>query len=186
MVGVEGDPHALEQPGYAYDILNARNRVQVTGGTPKKSHRNYRGVAVLPASHPLSAQSLARNGRSRYMTTIASVDSLRSDAACQTRAKKMLNELATEGVEASFACLPVPHLEESDPVTLNVDGYSITFPLRQWTLPLVHDAPMTIGVQIRARYPRKRKRRRGRSHRERRRTRPRIDVWGALVWLYNH
>ena len=135
------------QPGYTYDVLDARNRVYVEGGTPKAHpKKHWTATAVLPASHPLSAQSLARNGRPRYLTTMAQSDSLKGDHACQLYANRMLSQLAHEGLTATFDTLPVPHLEELDPVRLVTQGYVFSFPLSSFSIPLTHDQVMTVGA----------------------------------------
>lgn len=139
--------NVLSQPGFKYDVLEVINRVEVLGGTPRgKPHGpHHRGHAELPASHPLSPTSLARNGKKRYMVTFFDSDSLKSDAACRRKAADILRQHTTEGLEASFDALPVPHLEEYDTVTLALDGYTLTFPLTTFTMPLTADSPMTIG-----------------------------------------
>jgi len=145
----------LSRPGFAYDVLQARNQVYVEGATPKKSKRHYAGVARLPATHPLSGQSLARNGKPRYLTEMAQSDTLKSDAACRRDAKTRLAQLANQGLEATFDCLPAPHLEENDTVQLAGVGYAFTFPLRTFAIPLTHDTPMSVGGGIQPRLVRK-------------------------------
>lgn len=137
----------VSEPGFHFDILNVRNHVQVKGGTPKKSKKHFRGHATLPDIHPLSPYALRRNGAPRYMVEFFESNSLKSDAACRAQAELILANHSQEGVEASFDCLPVPHLEEWDRVTLNgPGGYSMTFPVSTFTIPLTTDAPMTIGA----------------------------------------
>ena len=73
-------------------------------------------------------------------------DSLKSDAACRDQAEAILASHSNEGVEASFECLPIPHLEEWDHVTLNGPGYSMSFPLQTFTIPLTSDSSMSVGA----------------------------------------
>ena len=139
----------LTRPGYTYDVLAARNRVYVEGGTPKgKPKKHYTGTAVLASGHPLSPKSLARNGHWRYLTTMAQNGSLTSDAACRAAAKIMLGQLSGQGIEASFDALPAPHLEEYDAVQMQTEGYEFAFPLRAFAIPLTTDQPMTVGAGI--------------------------------------
>jgi hypothetical protein len=146
----------VSQAGFHFDILNVRNHVEVKGGTPKKSKKHFRGHATLPDIHPLSPYALRRNGQSRYMVEFFESDSLKSDADCRTQAELILAAHSTEGVEASFECLPIPHLEEYDHVTLNGPGYSMSFPLQTFTIPLTTDASMSVGASKAVR-PRRRR-----------------------------
>ncbi len=149
----------ISQPGFHFDILNVRNHVEVKGGIPKKSKKHFRGHATLPDVHPLSPYSLRRNGQHRYMVEFFESDSLKSDAACRTQADSILASHSNEGVEASFDCLPIPHLEEGDRVVLNGPGYSVSFPLSTFTIPLTTDAPMSVGASKSVK-PRRRRHRR--------------------------
>ncbi len=137
--------HVVSHPGFAYDILEARNHVEVTGGTPKKSKRHFRGSATLSASHPLSPHALSRNSKPRYLVTFFESDSLKSDAACRAKAKSILAANTTQALDATFECLPVPHLEEHDAVTLKMDGYNVAFTMKTFTIPLTADASMSVG-----------------------------------------
>lgn len=132
-------------PGFSYDILNFRNHVMVKGGTPKKSKKHFKGQATLPPTHPMSPYALRRHGANRYMTEFFESDALKSHDACVKKAEAILASKSNETVSATFDCLPVPHLEEYDMVTLNADGFGITWPLRSFTLPLTSDTLMTVG-----------------------------------------
>lgn len=152
----------LGRPGFTYDVLEARNRVYMEGGTPKgKPKHHFTGTATLPSNHPLSAQQLARNGQPRYLTTMAQSDTLKSDAACRHAAQVMLAQTSSQGLDASFDCLPAPHLEELDPVRLvvpssaGIAGYAFAFPLSTFAIPLTHDTPMTVGGHISPAVPQK-------------------------------
>lgn len=136
----------LDQPGFHFDILNVRNHVEVKGGVPKKSKHHFRGHATLPDVHPLSPYALRRNGQPRYMVQFFESDSLKSDAQCRAQAQAILAAHSSEGLEASFDCFPVPHLEEWDHVALEGPGYSVSFPISTFTIPLTTDAPMSVGV----------------------------------------
>jgi hypothetical protein len=139
------DDHILTHPGIKYDIMNFRNTVVVKGGTPKHSKKHYHGTAKLPASHPMSAHALARHGHPRNLVTFFESDSLKSDHACRTKARQLLHSASNEGVDVSFDCLPIPHLEPMDQITLAVDGYTVKLPLTTYTLPLTTDTPMSVG-----------------------------------------
>lgn len=153
------DAHVVSPPGYDYDVLAFRNHAVVTGGVPKHSKTHVRGEYALPAGHPLSPLSLARNGKPRYMTIFQDADSLKTRAACNARARALVTAVAYQGVSAQFEALPVPHLQEGDVVTLDMGEYQLTFALTQFTIPLTADGTMTIGFNRRlARHQRRRRR----------------------------
>jgi hypothetical protein len=141
------------QPGFTYDVLSFRNHAEVKGGVKKGSKKIVRGEYSLAPSHPLSPSSMARNSARRFMSTFEETDSLKTDAACRARARALVEAAAFEGVEASFNCLPIPHMEELDTVTLRTDDYSISFRLRSFTLPLTADSTMSVNSTFAARLP---------------------------------
>jgi YD repeat-containing protein len=67
----------------------------------------------------------------------------------QEIADRQLKNRLKATVEASFDCLPWPHAEEGDPAAVYTDGMHFEFILKQFTLPLTADAPMSIGVNKR-------------------------------------
>ncbi len=148
----------LGHPGIKYDISNFRNHIVVKGGTPKHSKKHYKGTATLPAGNPLSPHNLGRNGHPRYLTTFFESSSLKSDAKCRAKARELLAAAGKEGVDATFDCLPIPHLEPYDQITLKMDGYSVAMPLTTYTLPLTHDTPMSVGFTRPVKVAHKRKR----------------------------
>jgi hypothetical protein len=69
-------------------------------------------------------------------------------------------QLATRlrgAVEVSYDCLPDPRFEEGDPAAVYIDGGHIEFVLKQFTLPLTADEPMSVGVNRRV--PRRQRKR---------------------------
>jgi hypothetical protein len=67
----------------------------------------------------------------------------------QKIADRQLKNRLKATVEATFDTLPVPHLEEGDPCAVYTDGMHFEFVLKQFTLPLTADAPMSVGVNKR-------------------------------------
>jgi hypothetical protein len=67
----------------------------------------------------------------------------------QAIADRQLQNRLKAAVEASFDSLPIPHLEEGDPVAVYTDGMHFEFVLKQFTIPLTADAPMSVGVNKR-------------------------------------
>lgn len=144
-----GENHLLtEVPEIIYETGEFGNYVVVHGGRAKGSKRSAWGTASLPPSNPLSPTALARNGKPRYMTMFVEADSLKTAKACRNRAALDLGRFSMEGVSGEFPSLPVPFLEENDAITLRTDDVNITFPLRQFTIPLTHDAAMSVGALI--------------------------------------
>jgi hypothetical protein len=135
----------LDEPTVEYDVSAFRNTVIVRGGKKGKKGRAG-GRASLPGAHPLSPRSLARHGDPRYLTEFVEADGLKTDQKCRRRAEELLAKLSTEGVKASFNCLPVPHLEENDEVTLRTPEASVTFSVREMTIPLTASTSMSVGT----------------------------------------
>lgn len=135
----------ITRPSFKYDALAFRNCAVVTGGVAEGSMTIPRGGYALPPEHPLSPTSLGRHGTQRYMVIFDEVDTLKTNAECKARAKTLVTDAAHGEAEASFQCLPIPHLEELDAVTLQTGDYSITFKANQFTIPLTADAPMSVG-----------------------------------------
>jgi YD repeat-containing protein len=67
----------------------------------------------------------------------------------QNIANRQLKNRLKAAVEASFDSLPIPHLEEGDPCAAYADGMHFEFILKQFTLPLTADAPMSVGTNKR-------------------------------------
>jgi YD repeat-containing protein len=67
----------------------------------------------------------------------------------QKIANRQLKNRLKAAVEASFDSLPIPHLEEGDPCAVYSDGMHFEFVLKQFTLPLTADSPMSVGVNRR-------------------------------------
>lgn len=145
----------LSRPQITYDISQARNVVEVTGGTPKGSKTAIRAVAMADPANPLSPAALRRNGERRFM-----VDRVTSDVTKMSDAQSLAdNTLALQlsaAVNASFDCLVIPHLEEGDTVAVSVGGQQIEFVLTQFTLPLASDTNMTVGSNRRVAWAGKR------------------------------
>jgi hypothetical protein len=139
------DEHLVSQPGYDYDVLAFRNHAEVLGGKGKNATRRARGEYSLPAAHPLSPSSLARNGDGRFLSIFIEAEGLKSDSECKQRAKRAVEANDTEGVSANFESLPIPTLEENDKITLDMGEYILSFKLKQFTLPLTVDGTMSIG-----------------------------------------
>lgn len=134
----------LGEPTVKYDVLEFRNAVRVTGGRRKKKPRG-RAFVTLPASHPLSPRSLARNGEPRYLVEAFESEGLKTDRACERRGKAILERAARQGVTVEFETLPVPFLEELDEIAVRLDEFATTMPLERATIPLTATDAMSVG-----------------------------------------
>lgn len=131
------------EPNILYDFQEFRNCVVVRGGKPKGKPPAH-GRAMLQAGHPLSPQSLGRNGQPRFLTEFIDAEGLKKDEECERRAHEVLDRLSSAGVNPEFECLPYPFLEEDDRVRLDTSEGALSFGLRRFTLPLT-TGPMLIG-----------------------------------------
>jgi hypothetical protein len=155
----------LTDPTYDFDMLDFRNHVQVKGADPKGKGKTPVTYSLsLDPNHPLSPKGMARNGQPRYMTEFVEAPSIKKREDAKKRAEEVLARRAFSGVETSFDCIPIPHLEEGDYVRMKDGKTEITFPLLQFSLPLVIGDPMTIGGnrRLNQRSPKKQRKRKTR------------------------
>jgi hypothetical protein len=123
--------------------------VVVVEGGRRKKRKKARARVALPPNHPLSPQSLARNGEPREITEFIDREGLKTDQACRRFGEKELDRLSREGVSAAFNSLPVPHLEEDDQVSIRTSEGAIPFPLEQMTIPLTAADSMAVnGMKV--------------------------------------
>lgn len=144
----DGD-YLLSDPDVTYDPLIFKNTVIVNGAKPagKKKTRPTARVE-LPRHHPLSPHhpNMTRNGKPRFLTLVVDVDNLKTEAECRQRGHKLLYHHSRVGLNATFDTLPVPMIEELDYVRCrHHDDFDFVFPIKEATIPLTSDQPMTIG-----------------------------------------
>jgi hypothetical protein len=154
----------LGAPTVENDFLEFANVVIATGGTPrgaKDAKKRLRYTAVAPASHQLSPQKLKRNGIPRRVIVEIEDSHWNRMAKLREAAESELQRRLSLAQTIQFECLPVPHLEELDPVrlraTMGPSDIDVVFLLKQWTLPLTSDSPMTVGYNRRIVRRRRRK-----------------------------
>lgn len=149
----------LSKPTLSYDVTQFRNYVRVNGGKAKGAKHAVHGIAALNPNHPLSAQSLARNGVPRYLADApVEADNLKTTHDCETRAQHILDNASRAGISASFDALPMPMLEEGDHIGVETAEGRVEFELKQFSIPLSAGDSMSVGVNRHIR-PRRRKRR---------------------------
>lgn len=135
----------VTQPQIDYQTDDFRNIVWVVGGTPKGKKYPVQYTAYAPASHPMSAQSLGRNGKSWHHPEKIEDSDLLKESDCKERADTELAERLRMSVSVAFDAVPAPFLEEKDAVTIQTDNFSHTFGLDQFTIPLEAGQTATIG-----------------------------------------
>jgi len=135
----------LTEPEINYDIDDVYNIVLVKGATANGAARPVEATAYAPASHPLSAQSLGRNGYARHIPEIIEDGDLTTKAECQERADTQLAYRLAGTLNATFDAMPIPVLELDDVVQVKTTDYSFTFALDRFSLGLKAGASMSIG-----------------------------------------
>lgn len=121
------------------------NRVIVTGAIPKGKKEPLVGKATLSAWHRYSPQSMARGGRNKLYVERIEDDSLRTQWEVDWAAKRRIHQVETAEVDVSFSCLPMPLLEEGDPIMVDTETATTQATITQMSLPLGHEGVMTVG-----------------------------------------
>lgn len=146
------DYWVTDTPEIGYSTDGIINTVIVKGGKPKKAKTNASYTAIAPAAHPLSPARLGRNGVPRYLYTVVEDSSLKSVAACKTRALQVLSRGLLMGFDAQWDALPLPLLEEGDVVHIDSSGLNATVVLTEFSIPLTigsgsYGYSRTVGVR---------------------------------------
>lgn len=139
------DALVTSDPQVTYDLANIINTTWVKGFKPKGKPR-VTAYAVAPVTHPLSPNRLGRNGTPRFFVELIEKDGVRSNTDALRLARANLRNKLLEGVSATFDSLPVPHLDPGDVVRLSTEDTSLTFVLRQASIPLTHAGVMSVGA----------------------------------------
>ena len=134
----------LTKPQVNYDASTIRNTVRVTGDTPKKKKTPVKASATAARNHPLSAYALGRNGKRRVLLEEVSDDNAKTTAEARRLAKDTLDRLLLEAVDVTFDAMVIPHLEPEDVCTVKTSTLSMTFRVKQLTIPL-KAGNMTVG-----------------------------------------
>lgn len=146
------------EPSVGFDLTLVRNRVKVYG-TDTHGRDVLKATAVLAASHPLSPESLARGGVSRFLLeTVKTGRANLTIADAVDIADRTLRHLSDVMLDVSFDALVVPHLELGDLVRVATDTIDATFALKKFSIPLGADSLMSVGQTKRlglARYRRR-------------------------------
>lgn len=135
----------LGNASVTFDITNVRNVVWVKGGKPKGAKKAVTWPAVAQPSHSLSPARQGRNQTPRFLVEEIDNDHVRTVKSARQIANNRLRQKLLEGVTVTFDALPIPHLDPLDVVRLSTELTSVTFTLRQASIPLTHDGVMTVG-----------------------------------------
>lgn len=138
----------LGEPKIRRNLEGLFNTIIVVGADPKGPKKRIHVRVSLPAAHPLSPESLGRNGKPQYLIYRDENDHIKTEAEARSRARRLLIEKSTALFEMTFDSLPVPHLQELDCVMVDTDDFGLVpVRLRQFGIPLSADPqPMTVGT----------------------------------------
>lgn len=139
----------LTKPQITYSTDNLRNIIRVKGGIPKGAKYPVQYTAYAPAGHPLSAQSLGRNGYARHLVEIIEDQDLMTKAACKERADTALASALKTDTAVKFDGIPIPFLEYGDNIGVQSVSGSAISRLDAFTLPLTAGASMAYGYNDR-------------------------------------
>lgn len=135
----------MSDPQVSYDLSAIINTVWVKGHKPKGKPR-VTAFAIAPRNHALSPYRLGRNGEPRHFVELLEKEGVRSNRDALALARSTLRLKLIEGVAASFDSLPIPHLDPLDVVRLSTEDTSLTFVLKQASIPLTHSGLMSVGT----------------------------------------
>lgn len=133
------------------------------GAKAKGSKKRPMAIETLPPGHPLSPQSLSRNGEPLRLVKREENRQVKSKDEAKARAVRMREEGSRVLVTYQFDSLPIPHLDENDLVRVRTDEGTFLVRMERWTLPLGSEGapPMTVGDVRRTTRARKKGGRRG-------------------------
>ena len=123
------------------------NIFEVVGAKPKGSKKRVRVVEKLPGQHPLSTQSLARNGEPHFLAKREENRQIKTLAEARKRAERMRDDASKVIVEYAFDSIPFPHLDENDLVRVICDEGTLQVRMARFSIPLGWEGapPMTVG-----------------------------------------
>lgn len=138
----------LSTPAIGYNLDGLINSARVKGH--KKGKKQAQGSYVAPQTHPLSPYALGRNNKAgdrirRYHPAFEDDSSLKSNAACDARAKEIVLQSLEQAVDVAFDSLPVVMLEENDLCKIKTDEYVANFRLKKLSIPLTADGRSSVG-----------------------------------------
>jgi hypothetical protein len=137
--------HPLSEPAVAYDLSEVRNVVQVWDQDAKAENKE-RAKVELGSNHPLSADSLGRNGKRRVLYERVEINVAKmSEADALDLARDTLDRRSQGVMDVQFEHLPVPYLRIGSKVEVPISGATHRFTLERFTLPLTSEDSMSVG-----------------------------------------
>lgn len=136
----------LSDPQISYSTDDMKNVVRVTGGKPKGSKTAVVGVAKAPSSSSMNAYRIGRNGKPVWRALFEENGDLRTTAAATAHARDLLEDYLLQVVDVTFTCLPIPHLEPYDLITVKTSAFTRVVRVKSFSMSLTTGA-MTIGYQ---------------------------------------
>lgn len=146
------------QPRFMVETVDSNlSKPELEWHAAHKERHGQGSISLVPGRW--GAPSGVKNPK-RWFAWRHSLIASRKKKAKEIAKRHLANRLGGT-IDTTFESIPVPHLEEGDPCAVSVDGWHFTFILKQFTIPLVSDAPMTVGTNRRVpRRDRKRRRQR--------------------------
>lgn len=147
----EGDDDGLKNvftpPSYRYDPERFRNVIEVLGPEPdSKKKKRIRYVARPEKNDPLSPESLAWNGKPRYLVERIENRHIKRRSDAKEIGDRVLAARLRAALEATFEAVGDPRLEELDVGLLKSDDRRIEFVHREFTVPLSSQGRSAVGV----------------------------------------
>ena len=141
----------LEVPSTVTDALGEGlvNRIRVTGqpAANSTSSTDPVGVAIAPATHPLSPARLGRRGVGQVWTREVDDDKATTATLAASKAQSLLDaEIWRDGIDVELSTLPAPHLEQFDVCRLQTETFGLNFTLRKMSIPLNCAQPASVGA----------------------------------------
>lgn len=149
----------LSDPQISFDTSALKNRVLVRGGIAIGSTANIRATATAPTTHPLSPWKIGLGTKPGYLVLIDENPDIRTVAVALARAKSLLAKFLLQQIDVAATCLPVPHMEPWDIVTMTTPHFTMDVRVNAFSLPLRQagssGTPMTFGYQKKLTAPRR-------------------------------
>jgi hypothetical protein len=143
----------MTRPSKLYDFLGVRNVAQVRGPRPdEKKEKQIVVTRRLHPNHPMSPESLARNGKKQYLVETLQNDHLKTRVRARDQADNILDASTNFASEYGFDALVIPFLDEFDVVASDtISGDIWKFAMTKWTIPLGVEELMSVNYNKRIR-----------------------------------
>lgn len=137
------DQNITQAPSQSFDLSELRNVIRVRGKVPDKGDGKKQppSYTAMPAvSDPLHPRNLGLS-----LVEFIDDDHVTSSPDARKLGERVLDQRMKEAVGVDFNAIPVPHIEEWDPLAVKMDGLHVAFPAKKWTVPL-DGSEMSMGT----------------------------------------